>query len=388
MKTARPFFFLGVLVAIVVAWSFKQSAAAASGDEEFGKPLKGLTPAERELFLAGLEEFEEEETAEEGLGPIFNRTGCAVCHLTPAIGGSSEINETRLAVSAGGVYYELPGGSLFQREAISARCHEGVPSRANVRASRQSAPLFGSGLIEAIPDGQIERYQAEQAAAHPDQAGRIHHVLDVASGMLKVGRFGWKAQQATLLAFSGDAYVNEMGITSRLFPTENAPNGDEKKLALCDSVPDPEDADNAIDAFANFMRFLAPPPRQPEGPQADRGRNLFERIGCAVCHHVGYTAVSPVGAINGRRVAAFSDFLLHDVGTGDGIIQGEAQTNELRTAPLWGVSQSAPYLHDGSAAVIEDAILRHAVQGQAARDAFEALPDVDQAALLAFLESI
>lgn len=388
MKTARLTFSLGLVVAVVCAWSLRQSASAASGEEGFGDPLRGLTPAERELFIAGLDEFEEEETAEEGLGPTFNRTGCAVCHLIPAIGGSSEIKETRGARDSGGVYHDLLGGSLFQREGINERCRERFPETANIRAARQSVALFGSGLIEAIPDGQLERYAAQQRASHPEQAGRLHHVMDVASGKSLIGRFGWKSQQASLLAFSADAYVNEMGITSRLFPEENAPNGDMNKLAACDTIPDPEDADNAIDAFADFMRFLAPPPRLPQGPEVDRGHTLFEKIGCEVCHHAGFTAVSAVGAINGRRVDAFSDFLLHDIGTGDGIIQGEAQGLELRTAPLWGVSQSAPYLHDGSAETLERAILRHGVQAQSARDAFEALSESDQAALLAFLESI
>jgi CxxC motif-containing protein (DUF1111 family) len=388
MKTARLLFAVTALAALVLAWSLGDSASAASRQVAFGRPLEGLSAAELELFLAGLEEFEEEEDEEEGLGPVFNDLGCVSCHSDPAVGGASEINETRAAQSRDGVYYDLPGGSLYQSDAISEKCRERVPSRANVSALRQTTPLFGSGLIEAVPDAQVEAYAAAQAASHPDQAGRIHYVVDVATGQTRVGRFGWKSQQATLLAFSGDAYLNEMGITSVLFPRENAPNGDRGKLAECDDVPDPEDADDAISAFTNFMRLLAPPPRQPETPGADHGRRLFQTVGCDVCHHVGYTAVSPIAAINGKRVDAFSDFLLHDVGTGDGIIQGDAQVNELRTAPLWGLSVSEPYLHDGSARGVVDAILRHGNQGQAAREAFEALSRADQAALLEFLESI
>src|SRR5262245_6003527 len=388
MKHARPLLSLIALAVVLIAWSFRPTASAASADPGFGQPLEGMTAAEREAFLAGQEEFEELETAEEGLGPIFNRNGCALCHKTPAIGGSSTVNETRAAIYRGGVYYDLPGGSLFQREAIRSSCREKVSETANIVASRQSTPLFGVGLIEAIPDGQIERYAAEQGASHPKQAGRISHVKDVASDRMMAGRFGWKAQQASLLAFSGDAYVNEMGITNRLFPDENAPNGDLRKLGDCDSVADPEDVDSAIDAFASFMRFLAPPPRQPEGPLVDRGHTVFEKVGCAVCHYAGFTAVSASAAIDGHAVNAFSDFLLHDIGTGDGIIQGEAQMGEFRTAPLWGASQSAPYLHDGSAATLEDAIRRHTVQGQDAHDAFETLSDADKAALLAFLDSI
>jgi CxxC motif-containing protein (DUF1111 family) len=281
-----------------------------------------------------------------------------------------------------------------------------------VTAQRQTTPLFGSGLIEAIPDAEIEAYRTAQARAHPEQAGRVHHVVDPASGASRVGRFGWKAQQATLLAFSGDAYVNEMGITSHLFPGENAPNGDLGRLAGCDAVKDPEDNDDDVTAFANFMRLLAPPPRDPEWdherdrgrdherdrgrdrerdhgtPRIERGQRVFERVGCAICHHAGFRAASPIEAIDGETVDAFSDFLLHDVGTGDGIIQGDAMGNEFRTPPLWGISGSAPYLHDGSAATVKQAIRRHANQGRAAQKAFQELSYDEQAALLAFLDSI
>ena len=270
-------------------------------------------------------------------------------------------------------------------------------------AKRQTTPLFGLGLIEAIADAQIEAYRAEQVRFHPGQAGHVHHVVDVASGATRVGRFGWKSQQATLLSFSGDAYLNEMGITSVLFPTENAPNGDLAKLAACDKVKDVEDDDDDTVHFANFMRLLAPPPRDHSrcprhGGDSDRhahgagrgdpGEDLFERAGCEVCHHSGFRARSPIRAIDGQTVDAFSDFLLHDIGTGDGIVQGDARGNEMRTAPLWGVSESAPYLHDGSAATIGDAIGRHGNQAAAARRAFQGLSFDEQRALLAFLDSI
>lgn len=357
-------------------------------DGTFGKPLKGLTPEQRRLFREGRDAFEEEEDAADGLGPIFNDVGCAACHFAPASGGSSEINETRAALFAGGVYQDLPGGSLFQSKAIEPGCLEKVPALANRKARRQTTPLFGLGLVEAIPDEQIEAYAAAQAAHNPEQAGRVHHVLDVASGLTRVGRLGWKAQQATLLAFSGDAYVNEMGITSPLFPSENAPNDDLVRLAACDAVADPEDDGDDLVRFADFMRFLAPPPRRAEGPRVEGGRRVFERVGCAVCHHAGFKAESPIGAIDGQSVDAFSDFLLHDAATGDGIVQGDAQSNELRTAPLWGLSASAPYLHDGSARTIVEAILRHGNQAAAARDAFLALSSADREKLLEFLDSI
>ena len=405
MKAPHPFRFLAPLVVIALASTAGPSAARSGSRGGFGRPLDGLSMDELKLFRDGKDAFAQEQDIAHGLGPIFNNTSCGVCHSSPAIGGASAINETRAARVTGGRYFELPGGSLFQDQAISASCAETIPADANVIAKRQTTPLFGLGLVEAIPDGQIEGYRAEEARFHPGQAGHVHHVVDVASGATRVGRFGWKAQQATLLAFSGDAYVNEMGITSRLFPTENAPNGDQAKLAACDKVPDFENDDNDIDNFTNFMRLLAPPPRDRDrfrahgdrdrdrhdeagGGGGNRGEELFERVGCEVCHHSGFRAASPIRAINGETVDAFSDFLLHDIGTGDGIGQGEARGNEMRTAPLWGVSESAPYLHDGSAATVSDAIGRHGNQAAGARRAFLELSFEEQRALLAFLDSI
>jgi CxxC motif-containing protein (DUF1111 family) len=203
-----------------------------------------------------------------------------------------------------------------------------------------------------------------------------------------VGRFGWKAQQADLLSFSGDAYLNEMGVTNRLFPIENAPNGDVDLLQICDTTPDPEDIHDNIDLFTDFMQFLAPPPRGAIGASELAGEAIATNIGCLDCHRPTYTAVSPVSAIDGQSVHAYSDFLLHDIGTGDGIVQGDAQGNEIRTAPLWGLRRSGPYLHDGRARRVTDAIEAHGGQAQAARDAFAQLPSSNRAALLKFLRSL
>jgi CxxC motif-containing protein (DUF1111 family) len=407
-----------VVMAIGVCFTTGPSKAHGSRFE-LGRPMEGLSMQERKLFRDGKEAFEEVEEEADGLGPIFNNTGCAVCHSNPVVGGSSPLNETRGQKLTGGQLFDVPGGSLFQSDAINANCRENIPTDINVTAARQTTPLFGLGLVEAIPDSEIEGYAFLQARQHPEQAGHSIRVLDVASGQRLVGRFGWKDQQATLQSFSGDAYLNEMGVTSKLFPTENAPNGDLTKLKACDQHPDPEDTADDVTLFANFMRLLAPPPRDERlarlndhdggfggfanlfggGGDRDRrdrdddrgpakGERVFETVGCAVCHHAGYVARSRIDAINGQRVAAYSDFLLHDIGTGDGIAQGNAKPNELRTTPLWGLSDSAPYLHDGSAASVRDAIKRHGNQAAAARKAFDALPWHLQDAMLDFLDAI
>jgi len=395
---------LVVLTTVVFVSIASHSSTRSARDPDFGEPLSGLTRDEEARFRAGLEAFVQEEGLSDGLGPIFNDVGCAACHSIPAVGGAGITNETRAALVEGRRYVELPGGSLFQSNALQPDCMESVPAEANVRTERQTQPLFGLGLVEAIPDRQIEAYQARQRRFAPRQAGTVHRVTDVTTGQHRVGRFGWKAQQPTLLAFSGDAYLNEMGITSAFFPRENAPNGDEARLRACDVVPDPEDDGEDIEAFADFMRLLAPPPRRlvspgprvspgrrvrhAGAPNAGAGERVFGQIGCAVCHSNVYTARSPIRAIDGQHVQAFSDFLLHDVGTGDGIVQGRARGTDFRTAPLWGLSSSAPYLHDGRAATVTEAIRWHRNQGASASRAFDALPDSSREALLEFLGSL
>src|SRR5262249_17610398 len=211
-----------------------------SGPPQFGEPLRGLTTNQLAAFAAGLEDFQQEDTIASGLGPIFNGVSCVACHSLPAVGGSSPTNEFRFGRLINGQFDPLTelGGSLLQQFAIDPAFQEVIPPQANVVAKRQTTPLFGLGLIEAIPDQTILR---NAGSRKPDGvSGRASMVLDVASGEQRVGRFGWKAQQATLLAFSGDAYLNEVGITSRLFPHENAPNGNTNLLALADTVDDPE----------------------------------------------------------------------------------------------------------------------------------------------------
>src|SRR2546430_1211571 len=287
---------------------------------QFGDPLPGLTADQLAAFAAGSDEFLDEETPERGLGPIFNNVSCVVCHFAPAVGGSSAILETRFGRVEYGQFDPLTelGGSLLQQSAIDPRCQEIVPPEANIVAQRQTTPLFGLGLIEAISDSTI---LLNAAIPRPDGiTGRPSMVQDVVSGQSRVGRFGWKAQQATLLAFSGDAYVNEMGITSRLFPQENAPNGNTDLLALFDNVADPEDVEDPetgkanIDNFTDFMRFLAPPPPVPLTLSGQSGQILFTGIGCAACHTpVMQTGANSVAALDRQPVRLYSDLLLHNI---------------------------------------------------------------------------
>ena len=394
-----------VLASAALALAVLASAAPAAGQPPVpqqvppGEPLPGLTPVELEEFMLGLEDFLEVEDAEEGLGPAYNNTSCAGCHSVPAIGGIAPMTTTRAGIRGpDGTYRDIdPGrGSLFQIFSIPTHaCQSVIPPEANVIAKRVPIPLFGAGLIEAIPDAAIE------ALADPDDldrdgvSGRAPLVVDLATGEPRTGRFGWKSQRATLLDFGADAYRNEMGITNDLFPHELTFRLSERQLALCDETPDPEDVvepstgRRGIDNFESFMRLLAPPPRGPITPRVATGRQVFEAIGCAACHVPALTTGRSSNPLfDRRRVPLFSDLLLHDVGTGDGIRQAGAESGELRTPPLWGLRFRRPLLHDGSAATAVDAVRRHANEAALARKGFERLAPADREALVAFLDSL
>ncbi|MBL8517391.1 MAG: hypothetical protein JNM76_10545 [Betaproteobacteria bacterium] len=363
----------------------------------FGGPLIGLNAQQRAAFEEGAVEFRTQDTPETGLGPIFNGRSCAECHSGPALGGGSNVTVTRFGrVNESGQFDPLLalGGSLLQRFAINNLALERVPAEANVIAQRKTTPLFGAGLIEAIPD------QAILAAAARPQAdgisGRAALITDPASGQMRVGRFGWKAQHASLLSFSADAYLNEMGITNRFFPTENAPNGNQAVLARFDRVPgiedavDPETGRSDIDAFTDFMRFLAAPPRLVMSASARAGESVFATTGCGGCHTPSLaTGNHPVPALSNQVVNLYSDLLLHDMGSlGDGIVQGPAAAREMRTAPLWGVRARAPYLHDGRAPTLDAAIRAHDGEAVIVRNRYLGLTPAARQQLLDFLGTL
>jgi CxxC motif-containing protein (DUF1111 family) len=373
-----------------------QQRPADPARPQFGDPLPNLTAAQLAAFYDGKDDFAQAETPEGGLGPIFNRSSCLACHSQPIIGGSSAVNVTRFGLNVNGVFDPLAdlGGSLLQDNSILGHGIEQIPADANVIAHRQSTPLFGLGLIEAIPDDVI--FKGIKNGSVDGVKGKASVVQDVATGKAKVGRFGWKAQQANLLSFAADAYVNEMGVTNRFFPTENAPNGDTKLLAQLDSIADPEDVIDPttgkadIDRAADFMRLLAPPPRGPVTASANAGAALFQQVNCAACHTPQMmTGPSPISAINQKPVPLYSDLLLHDMGTlGDGIAQGTAGVKEMKTPPLWGLRASAPYLHDGRAATVDAAIQAHDGEGKAAKDRYLKLTPQQRQQLTDFLMSL
>ena len=363
----------------------------------FGDPLPGLRRAELVRFAAGQDEFEADETPEEGLGPVFNDTSCARCHSDPGVGGSNATLETRFgAVGADGRFDPLTarGGSLIQVRGIGAAgsCDftgETVPPEANVVSLRRTTPLFGLGLVDAVPESTFGYVARIEQAIWPDEAGRVATVHDIARNRDAVGRFGWKNQVPSLHQFAGDAYLNEMGVTSPEFPDENCPGGD-CSLLTCNPLPTLNDDGSGIVAFTDFMTLLAPPPRKPFTFQTANGRRLFSAAGCSHCHWDTFrTGSSPVASLDQAIFHPYSDFLLHDMGSlGDGIETGDARGREFRTAPLWGMSAFNRYLHDGRATTLKDAILAHDGQGSRARERFARLSPDDQAALIAFVGTL
>lgn len=362
-----------------------------------GDPLPGITPTEFSEFRRGLEDFRAVEEAEEGLGPLFNGTGCAVCHNVPAIGGGSPMTELRGGYrDESGKFHVVGGTTLFQMFSLpDHRCQAVIPIEANVIARRAPIPLFGGGLVEAVPDETLIALEDPFDRDGDGISGRAAIIVDKATGQSRVGRFGWKAQIATLLTFSGDAYTNEMGITNDVFPEEPRGGISEARLRECDRLKDPEDSvdprtgKRSIDNFEAFMKFLAPPARGPITDEVSVGEQVFSEVGCASCHVPTLTTgANASAALNRKPLHLFSDLLLHELGTGDGIEQGAAEPDEIRTPALWGLRLRRPLLHDGSAATTSEAIRRHGGEATRVIQNYNRASEPMRRALLAFLDSL
>ncbi len=398
-------FDLAVLVAAVTA----SSLVAQTPQPKMGAPLHGLANTELARFNAGKVDFEHVFQVNEGLGPIFNQSSCASCHNNP-VGGPGTQLVTRFGFTDGQGNFDpmaALGGSLLQAQAINVACQEVIPGGANTTAQRVTTSSLGLGLIEAIPDGDISIRETNPPSANV--SGRVHWgvPLETPGGAQRVGRFGWKAQLATVLSFSGDASQNELGFTNYLVPTENAPNGNVPLLLLYDTVADPEDlADpqglHFIDRVTHFQRYLAAPPQTPRSGMS--GEAIFNAVGCADCHVSSFTtsnSPSLESALRNKAIRPYSDFLVHDMTiAADFIEQGGAGGQELRTPPLWGVRNRDPLWHDGRVVggTLQTRILgpqgvifQHAGFGSesaASANAFNALPQADKLKVVAFLDSL
>jgi len=357
-----------------------------------------VTQAEMDAALAL---FAEAEADDDGLGPVYNAQSCRECHQNPVVGAGSQVSEFRAGHFNGISFVDHPGGSLINDRAIDPSIQERIAAGQEVRTFRLSISLMGDGFVEAIDSNTIAAIQAAQPSG---QRGTLIQVpVFEAGNAVRVGRFGWKNQQASLLSFAADAYINEMGITTSLQPNENTSNGN--SVADFDEVADPEDVgDVDVHAFATFMRSLKAPPVDAAvaaTTSAKNGSNLFTSLGCAVCH-VRTITTAPAGtvinagaftvpaALGDKNIHPFSDYLLHDVGTGDGIVQngGQGTRNMVRTPALWGMRSRDRLMHDGASVSRSDAILRHGGQAQGARNSFAALSTTSQQDVINFLNSL
>ncbi len=345
----------------------------------FGGPVRALSGDDAERFEAGRRLFDREFGFTEGAGqPRLNGDSCRACHFEPTVGGAGPrgVNVTRHGIlNADGAFTPPSIGTILHRE-NALLGHANLPQpEANVFEQRQTPHLFGLGLVDAIPADAI------LANADPDDL----HTADGITGRPsmtddgRLGRFGWKAQIPTVAEFVRDALTAEIGLT-----VEAQPGLTFGRIQDNDEVPDPEMSASEAELIGSYLALLAPPPRQPgDAPQVERGEVVFAEVGCAACH-----IPELVGAAG--PVPLYSDLLLHEVlpeGAG-GVEEAGANVREFRTAPLWGISHTAPYLHDGRADTLAQAIEGHDGEAAAARDAVAALPAADREALLAFLESL
>jgi CxxC motif-containing protein (DUF1111 family) len=362
--------------------------------------------------------FSERETIDDGLGPTYNDVGCVECHQSVDVGAFGQQMEFRAGHINNGAFVDAPGGQLIHARATDSDIVEHISTAETVKAFRVVTSTLGDGFVEAIANGTLENNVAAQPLA---QRGTLTNVpVTEANNTLRHGRFGWKAQQASLLSFAGDAYLNEMGITNPFDGfggrSSNDPNaGTSENPASTaegvinvtfpspfDPVQDPEDDGDDVLAFADFMAATRAPGRQNPLPAAAvRGDSLFNAVGCNVCHTRTFTTAAPGTSINGgaftvpaalgnKIIHPFSDFALHNIGTGDGIVQnaGQGSANQLRTAPLWGIRGRNRFMHEGLNITIFDSIQLHAGQATTARNNFNALTGAQRNDLIAFVLSL
>ena len=425
------------VLSLILASSIHPSTEAPTG---FDNKSNGVT--DDATHQADQMKFEEVEQVSDGLGPLYNAQSCRECHQSPVSGAASQVAELRVGHLGPEGHFRTPeipiahgaevitGRSLVNDRAIcpnaavpNEEIQERVPETETVRTFRLSLNLLGDGFVEAVADQTLIDLAEQQCkSSHRKICGQVLQVPIVeAPGQMSVGRFGWKDQHASLLSFAGDAYLNEMGITNRLQPDE--------VTKLCNTAPEPNDTPGPdglsdIDHFARFIRATKAPGRDSQlasSAIAKKGNSLFDKIGCATCH-VETLTTAPAGTkINGGTYTIpialgaitfhpYGDFLMHDVGTGDGILQAtrehygnkvfqmmsgylskqnfESSRNKIRTAPLWGVRLRPRLMHDGASLTLRDAILRHRGDASHVSQRFEKMKREDQEAIIEFLSSL
>ncbi|PYV34917.1 MAG: hypothetical protein DMG22_04275 [Acidobacteria bacterium] len=428
---------IGLLCLSVAGALFSQNREAPAG---FDGQTNGVV--DQATHAGDQKAFDAVEDINDGLGPLYNAQSCRECHQNPTSGGVSQTAELRVGHRSATGQFENPsipiddgkavisGRTLVNDRAIcpsgafpDIQLQERVPETENIRTTRTSLNLFGDGFVEAVSDQALLDIARDQCrSTHRRICGQILYVpILEAPGRAGVGRFGWKDQHASLLSFSGDAYLNEMGITNKLFPDE--------VTLLCNTAAEPNDKPGAdgledIDRFARFIRATKAPPRDlalASTPEAEEGARRFDKIGCSICH-APTLVTEPAGtvinggtfkipeALGSQSFHPYGDFLLHNVGTGDGIAVAmeehygraamtktwsrfsykslQEAANKVRTAPLWGVRTHSRLMHDGKSLTLTNAILRHKGEAEEVTEKFRRLTRQQKQALLTFLKSL
>jgi CxxC motif-containing protein (DUF1111 family) len=396
-----------VLVILVLAAPMLYAVTAVEAPAGFDNLTNGFTTqTQMDLDRAV---FEEREQIADGLGPVYNAQSCAECHQNPVTGATSQVTELRAGTQdSSGNFTNPPGGSLINDRAINAAIQERLTTTQNIVATRSSLNALGDGFVESIADATFTTIQTAQPSGMKGTIIKVP-VSEAAAGTTRIARFGWKNQHASLMSFAADAYLNEMGITSPLQPTENTSFG--VSVAAYDTVPDPEDAATVaaphgpdIEAFTRFMRSTKVPPRDTvlaATSDAVAGASLFHSIGCDNCHTATIQTAPTGTSINGGTftvpaslgdhiIHPYSDFMLHDVGTGDGIVQngGAGTAYKLRTPPLWGLRTRARFMHDLFNTTRYNAILRHTNEAEPVIDNYINLSVTQQNQIGTFLNSL
>lgn len=414
------------LIALVGAVSTVFSSSPTEAPTGFMTPTLNQNPGSQSVsnglqeptgdsFANDQSHFEEQDGVDNGLGPVYNAQSCVSCHQNPVTGGISQVTELRVGhddyygnfvnpnITINDGANVIANRSLVNDRAICPQAQERTPGTENIRTFRTSLNTLGDGFVESIDSNtlfQIAQNQPNQSGGRI--AGEFIQVPVLeAPGQIRGGRFGWKNQQASLLSFASDAYINEQGITNRLNPTDTT--------TVCKTTSDPEDSTDSlgmadIDHFATFMRGTMAPPVDTallNTSDGQAGQQIFSAIGCNICHVTAITTAPAGTVINGgaftvpaalgnKVIHPYSDFLLHDVGTGDGIQQnGPADTaNKMRTAPLWGMRTRDRLMHDGESLTRNEAILRHAGEANFVINNYRSLSNNQKNQLITFLNSL
>jgi len=375
----------------------------------------GIVEPPGDTFARDQNVYEQNKAVADGLGPVYNAQSCVSCHQNPNSGAASQFTELRVGHNdANGNFVNptifindgkntITGRSIVNDRAIGPEAQEHIPDTENIRTLRAALNTLGDGFVEAIDDNTLIAI----AEGQPElSGGKIHGEIVQAPifeapGQTRVGRFGWKDQHSSLLSFIADAYVNEMGITNRLRPKD--------ATTVLKTTQDPEDTPDElgladIDHFAQFIRGTMVPPRDvalAATPAAQVGHLLFQQLGCGTCH-VETIVTAPAGtiidggqftvpdALGDKIIHPFGDYLLHDIGTGDGIVQVGPQdtANKLRTAPLWGLRTRPRFMHDLRSLTLENAISRHDGEAREPARRFKELSPEEKAALITFLNTL